>query len=49
MLDWDDCLREGYEPEGDRFEVVLAADCIYYESQASPAPPPARLEYITIE
>ena len=38
VLDWDECARPGYDPDGGlgRYATVLAADCIFYESQAAP-------------
>ena len=38
VLDWEDCLDSRYCARDGigQFPVVLAADCIYYESQAEP-------------
>jgi len=41
VLDWEDCARSGYDAHSAGgglgcFATVLAADCIYYETQARP-------------
>ena len=33
VLDWNDCLEPSFEPAA-QYDLVLAADCIYYEEHA---------------